>query len=286
MNMQNKIVLITGANSGIGYETAKALAADGAQILMVCRDPERGQGARNGIARIAKGPAPVLFIADLSSQASIRELSAEIHKHFQHIDVLINNAGGVFARREFTVDGIEKTFATNHLAPFLLTHLLLDLLKAAPSARIVNIASALHNAGLDFFDNLQGDQKYNWMLAYKLSKLGMILFTYELARRLKDTKITVNCVEPGPVATRFGDNMTGLPGLFPKIMKKLPFFQTPEKGARTPVYVASSDAVDSVTGKYFTKCRQALSKPITHDKRVALKHWNISEALTGLLYPG
>jgi NAD(P)-dependent dehydrogenase (short-subunit alcohol dehydrogenase family) len=284
--MHGKTVLITGANSGIGFETAKALIQRGASIIMVCRDQRRGQIAQSEVrAAVADAIAPILLIADLSSQASIHQLSTTIHKRFQHIDVLINNAGGVFSRREFTVDGIEKTLAVNHLAPFLLTHLLLDLLKAAPAGRIVNIASNLHNASPDFFDNLQGEQKYNFILAHKQAKLGLILFTYELARRLKDTHVTVNCAEPGPVATRFGDNLSGLAGLFLKVMKRLPLFQTPEKGARMPVYVASSPEVTNVTGKYFIKYKQADSKPITYNIDIAAKHWAISEKFVGLGTP-
>ena len=280
--MNGKTVLITGANSGIGFATAAALAARGAGIIMVCRDRERGGAARDKIAALATGAAPVLLIADLSIQAAIRDLAREVRARCSAIDVLINNAGSVYARRELTLDGIEKTFATNHLAPFLLTHLLLEQLKAAPAARVVNVASALHNAKPDFLDNLQGERRYQFLSAYRLSKLGVILFTYELARRLEGTGITVNCLEPGPSRTRFGDNMSGMAGLFPRIMKRLPFFHSAEVGAATVIFAASSPALDGVTGAYFAKSKRARSKPITYDRSIALRHWAISEALTGL----
>ena len=280
--MNGKTVLITGANSGIGFATAAALAARGARLVMVCRNAERGGAARDKIAAKATGAAPVLLVADLSVQAAIRELAAEVRTRYAAIDVLINNAGGVFAHRELTVDGIEKTFATNHLAPFLLTHLLLDRLAAAPAARIVNLASALHNAKPDFLDNLQGERRYQFLGAYRLSKLGVILFTYELARRLEGTSVTVNCLEPGPTRTRFGDNMTGLARLFPLIMKRLPFFHSAEVGAETVIFAAASPALDGVTGAYLAKSKPARSKPITYDRDIAARHWAISAALTGL----
>ena len=280
--MNGKIVVITGANSGIGFVSALRLAELGAEVIMVCRDPNRGADARREIERSATGKPPRLLRADLSSQASIHALSAELHECVPRIDVLINNAGGIFARRELTVDGIEKTFATNYLAPFLLTHLLLDRVRAAPAGRIVNIASALHGADRKALHNLQGEKHYSFMLAYKLSKFAVIVFTYELARRLEGTGVTVNCVEPGPTKTRFGDNMTGLPSLFPRVMKRLPLFRSPEEGARSPLYAASSPQVEGITGTYFVRCRPALSKPITHDREITARLWKMSEYLTGL----
>ena len=279
--MKNKIVLITGANSGIGLVTALRLAELGAEIVLVCRDPGRGAEARAQVAVAATGKPPTLLLADVSSQASIHALAAELPRRFPRLDVLINNAGGMHASRELTVDGIEKTFATNYLAPFLLTHLVLDLLAAAPKGRVVNIASALHGASPSDLDNLQGEKHYNFMTAYRLSKFSVIVFTYELARRLA-SRIAVNCVEPGPTKTRFGDNMTGLPSLFPRVMKLLPIFRTPEISARTPIYVASSPEIEGRTGQYYVKCKPAHSKPITHDLEVAARLWTLSESLTGL----
>jgi NAD(P)-dependent dehydrogenase (short-subunit alcohol dehydrogenase family) len=280
--MKDKIVLITGASSGIGLVTAMRLAAGGAEIVLVCRDPVRGATARGRIATAGTGKPPTLLLADVSSQASVRALAAEVHGRFPRLDVLINNAGGIFDRCELTVDGIEKTFATNYLAPFLFTHLLLDLLQVAPASRVVNVASALHGARPSDLDNLQGEKRYNFMQAYKLSKFSVIVFTYELARRLASTRIAVNCVEPGPTKTRFGDNMTGLPSLFPRVMKLLPLFRPPEVGARTPIYVASSPDIEGSTGQYYVKCKPAHSKPITHNAEVAARLWTMSERLTGL----
>ena len=278
-DMRGKSVLITGANSGIGFEAAKQLARRGAAIVMVCRDAARGLAARKEIARLAIGAAPALLLADLSSEASIRALVSEIRQIYPQIDVLINNAGGVFAKRELSVDGIEKTFATNCLAPFLLTHLLLDRLGAAPAGRIVNIASALHKADASFIDDLQCQKRYRFLLAYKFSKLGVILMIYEMARRLKDSRVTVNCVEPGPTRTRFGDNMRGLSALFPALMKRMPFFKTAAESARAIVFLASSPALARTTGQYFVKSKPTRSAPITHDRTVAARHW---EKLTEL----
>src|SRR5579859_1049749 len=219
MRMDGKVVLITGANSGVGFATARQLAELGAVVIMVCRDPGRGSAARNAVAQVATGPEPTLLLADLSSQAAVYALSDEVHARFARIDVLLNNAGAIFARRELTADGIEKTFAVNHLAPFLLTNLLLDLVRASPAGRIVTVASESHSGRLDF-DNLQGERRYSFLAAYNRSKLGNILFTYELARRLAGTGVTANCLSPGPTMTRFGDEMRGLPALFPLLMKR------------------------------------------------------------------
>ena len=281
MSVHDKIILITGANSGVGFSTARQLAARGAGVVMVCRDPVRGVSARDEIAKIATGPAPLLYIADLSSQDSIRQLACKLERDLSRIDVLINNAGAIFARRETTIDGIEKTFATNHLAPFLLTHLLLDLVKAAPAGRILTVSSESHNSKLDF-GNLQGENRYNFFNAYNRSKLCNILFTYELARRLKGTNITANCLSPGPTATTFGNNLKGLPRLFPLLMKRIPFlFSSPEKGAFASVYLASSSELEGVTGKFFLGSRARKTRRITYDERVAMKLWAICEKLTG-----
>ena len=278
-----KTVVITGANSGIGFETARQLASRGDSIVMVCRDSARGESARLEIAKEATGRAPALFLADLSSQESIRSLAAALREQYKSIDVLINNAGGIFAERVLSVDGIEKTFATNHLASFLLTHLLLDRIQAAPEGRIINITSSMHNADVAFLDDLQCERRYGFMRAYRFSKLGVILFSYELARRMKGTHVCVNCVEPGPTKTHFGDNMRGLPGLFPFLMKRIPgLFRTAAESAGAIAYLASSTALDSVTGEYFVKRRTAKSARITYDAAIAARHWMLSAALTGL----
>jgi NAD(P)-dependent dehydrogenase (short-subunit alcohol dehydrogenase family) len=279
MRMDGKIVVITGASSGVGLGTAIQLAERGADIVMVCRDHVRGEFMRNEVAKYAVGRSPILFLADLSSQAEIHRLTNEIRCRLSRIDVLINNAGAIFASREITQEGIERTLAINHLAPFLLTRLLLDLVRAAPSGRIITVASGSHSGSLDFA-NLQGEQHYNFFSAYNRSKLCNILFTYELARRLAGTSAVVNCLSPGPTITRFGDNMTGLPSLFLKLVKRIPFlFVYPERGARTPVYVASSPDIDRVSGRFFLRCRAVGTKPITYDHEVAARLWAVSEEL-------
>jgi NAD(P)-dependent dehydrogenase (short-subunit alcohol dehydrogenase family) len=278
--MQGKNILITGASSGIGLETARQLAAQGAHILMVSRDPERGAAARAKIAESAAGEAPDLFYADLSSQESIRGLATGIRSHYSRIDVLINNAGAVFGQRELSVDGIEKTFAVNYLAPFLLTALLFELVRTSGQGRIITVSSEIHSGSLDF-DNLQGERHYNFLEAYYQSKLENILFTYELARRAESTGVLVNALSPGPTRTGFGDNLTGLPRLFPLAMKRIPFlFAEPAHGARTPVYLASSPDVAGISGRFFMKERAIRTKAISYDVEVARRLWKLSEQLT------
>jgi NAD(P)-dependent dehydrogenase (short-subunit alcohol dehydrogenase family) len=279
--MSEQVVLITGANSGVGFAAAHQFAELGHHVVMICRDPQRGDAARIKIAREAVGPAPTLMIADLSSQKAIRELADEIYSKFNRLDVLVNNAAGIFSRRELTTDGIERTFALNHLAPFLLTNLLVDRLRVAPAARIVNVTSESHSGKIDF-DNLQGEHRYNFFTAYNRSKLGNILFTYELARRLEGERITANCVSPGPTVTRFGDNMSGLPRLFPLLMKRIPFlFHSPEVGARTLIYAATSSEIAGVSGRFFLKCRERKSKAVTYNSDVAARLWKISDEMCG-----
>jgi NAD(P)-dependent dehydrogenase (short-subunit alcohol dehydrogenase family) len=280
-SIKDKTVLITGANSGVGFEAAKDLAFAGARILMVCRDESRGERARARLAELATGPPPELLLADLSSQAEVRNLGEEVRGRCASIDVLLNNAGGVFAKREFTVDGIEKTLATNHLAPFLLTNRQLDLLLAAPSARVVTVATEVYAGKLDF-GNLQSERGHQFFKAYQRSKLCNILFAVELARRLEGSGVSSNAVSPGPSKTSFGNNITGAVGVLLRTMKRLPIFGPPEKGARTLVYAASDPALDGVTGKFFYKLREEKTKPITHDPEVAERLWSVSEDLCGL----
>jgi retinol dehydrogenase 14 len=277
--MQGKSVLITGASSGIGFATAIALARMGACILLVCRDAGRGADAQAAVAAVATEAAPRLLLADLSSLHDVRALAEELHRHFPKIDVLINNAAGMFSERGVTGDGFERTFAINHLAPFLLTNLVIDLLKAAGSARIVNVAAESPLARLDF-DNLQGEKRYGFLSAYFRSKLENVIFSNELARRLEGSAVTVNSMSPGPTRTRFGDNMTGLPALFPFVMKRL--FPGPESGARTLVYLASSPDVEGVTGRFFLRQRARTTRPVTLDREVAARLWQISADLVGL----
>ena len=279
-DMTGKTVVVTGANSGIGFETSLGLARLGAKVIMVCRDPQRGEVARLAVADVAATP-PTLMIADLLSTAAIRTLSGELHAELDHLDVLVNNAGTFFTTRELTVDGVEKTLATNHLAPFLLTNLLLDLLSYAPTARVVAVASEIHAGKLDLA-NLQGQKKYGFMRAYRASKTANILFTNELARRLVTTQVTAIAVSPGPSRTRSGDTVTGAIGTFLKVMKKMPFFQSAADGAKVVVYAATSPDLDGVTGRFYMNSKERKSKAVTHDRALAARLWEVSAQLCQL----
>ena len=278
--LAGKTILITGANNGIGFWSARGLAAQGAEIILVCRNAARGKAALADIAAMSTAQ-PTLLIADLFSQQAIRQLATDVESRFDHLDVLINNAGDVFSKRQLTVDGIEKTFALNHLAPFLLTNLLLDLVKAAPQGRIVAVSSEVHAGKLDW-DNLQSEKSHQFFKAYAATKTENILFTYELARRLNGTNVTANAVSPGPSRTGFGNNLTGVAAAFPKVMKKMPFFHSAEKGARVVIYAAAEPALAGVTGQFFMNSKPRKSKPITHDPSVAAQLWRLSSALTAL----
>jgi retinol dehydrogenase-14 len=278
MNMQRKTVLVTGANSGIGYAAAEQMARDGARIVMVCRNSERGEQAQLRLAGVASGDAPELMLADLSSQADVRRLAGELQARYERIDVLVNNAGGVFAKRGLTVDGIEQTFATNHLAPFLLTSLALDLVQAAPAGRVVTVASEIYARKLDL-ENLQGERSYQFFKAYQRSKLCNVLFAFELARRLTGTATTSNVVSPGPSKTGFGDEMSGLAGVFARTMKRTPRFGSAEKGAQTILYAATDPDLKGVSGRFFYRSKELVTKPITHDVELAGRLWRISDEL-------
>jgi len=278
--MRGRTCLITGASSGIGRATALGLAALEAQLVLVCRDRNRGEVTRAEIQSQTGRPDVQLMIADLSSQQSIRELAQAFLATGQPLHVLINNAGIVNVNRSLTVDGLESVFAVNHLAYFLLTHLLLDRLRASAPARIVNVASDAHRFGALNFDDIGGARRYRTMRIYGQSKLANILFTYELARRLADTGVTVNCLHPGTVATGLGkNNGTWAKGLI-TILR--PFFRTPRSGAETSIYLAASPAVEGVTGKYFTNCRETRSSKTSYDAAVQRRLWEMSAQLTGI----
>lgn len=279
MATQSKIVVITGANAGIGFATALGLAKQGATIVLICRSAERGQAALKAVAEVSAA-TPKLFLAGLSSQEEIRELSARLHEQLPRIDVLINNVGAAFAKKEFTVDGIERTFALNHLAPFLLTNLVLDLIRQAPAGRIVNLTAGIPVSRKGFLDNLQGEKNYSQFAAYRSSKVGNILFTYELARRLEGTGITVNCVHPGPVKTEFTQKAGGFLRKMSRILRLI--MKSPELGARGPIYLATAPEVAAITGGYFVHSKQKRTAAITYDRAIAVKHWEISEKLTAL----
>src|SRR5436309_6361806 len=245
-SMQGKICMVTGANSGIGKATALELAQMGATVVMVCRDRARGEEARSEITTKSRNNAVDLLQADLSSQQSIRQLVEHFKQRYTHLHVLINNAGAAFTGRRETVDGLEMTFAVNYLAPFLLTNLLLDVLKASAPARIVNVSSASHKSGYIQMDDLQGEKHNRSMRAYPQSKLAIVLFTYELARRLQGTGVTANCLDPGFVATNIGQNGVGSVG---RSSRKLIFSMlgiSPEEGPQTSIHLPSSTDIEGL----------------------------------------
>jgi NAD(P)-dependent dehydrogenase (short-subunit alcohol dehydrogenase family) len=280
--MQGKVCIVTGANSGIGKATALGLAQMGATIVMVCRTQAKGEEAQNEIKEKSGNDAVSLMLADLSSQESIRQLAENIQQHYQQLHVLINNAGVVNLSRRETVDGLERAFAVNYLAPFLLTHLLLDKLKASAPSRIVNVSSGSHQSGFIKMDDLQLEKGYRLMRAYGQSKLAVVLFTYELARRLQGTGVTVNCLHPGFVATNIGQNGVGPVGR--SIVKLIfsTFGISPEEGAKTSIYLASSPEIEGVTGKYFAKSIPIRSAPISYDETLQRQLWESSEKLIKL----
>ncbi len=277
-SMHGKLCVVTGATSGIGRETALGLAALGADVLLVGRDSARGAAAVADIkARGHRGEATFLA-ADFSSQASVRRLADEIRARHPRIDVLVNNAGGVNATRRLTVDGIEETFAVNHLAPFLLTQLLRDVLLASTPVRVVTVASEAHRMlkTLDF-DNLQGEKRYKPLLAYSISKLANILFTYELARQLQGTGVTTTCLHPGVVRTGIWQSSRGF--LKFVILLAKPFMMTSAQSAQTVVRLAADPALADTTGRYFQKEKETRSSELSYDAEITARLWKTSEAL-------
>jgi NAD(P)-dependent dehydrogenase (short-subunit alcohol dehydrogenase family) len=279
--MQGKICLVTGANSGIGKATALGLAHMGATVVMVCRDRARGEEARREIQMKSGNDAVDLLLADLSSQQEIRQLAETFRQRYTHLHVLINNAGAGFTRRRESVDGLEMTFALNHLAPFLLTNLLLDTLKNSAPARIINVDSDNHRfVRLDMHD-LQLQRRYGFLRAYGRSKLALLLSTYDLARQLRGTGITVNALEPGPTGTTFGQKDAG-----PFALMLLRFassrFSSPEEGAQTSLYLASSPEVETITGKYFVKSVPRRSSARSYDESLQRQVWEESAKLVHL----
>jgi NAD(P)-dependent dehydrogenase (short-subunit alcohol dehydrogenase family) len=277
--IEGKLCVITGATSGIGLITAERLARQGARLVLVGRDPVRGERALARIkARAPRAEASVHY-ADLSRLDGLRTLAAGLNA-LSRIDVLINNAGAMFWRRQVTADGLERTFALNHMAYFVLTALLRDKLASA-SARVVNVASDAHRgARLDFGD-LQSAHGYSGMRAYSRSKLCNILFTRELARRLSGTGVTANCLHPGFVNSRFGDNNPGLVGFGTRIAKQI-FAISPERGAETPVYLASSPDLEGKSGGYYEKCALTTPSREAQDDATARRLWDESARIAGL----
>jgi NAD(P)-dependent dehydrogenase (short-subunit alcohol dehydrogenase family) len=277
--MSGRICVVTGANRGIGRATAEGLARMGATVILVCRRKEDGEAVSRQIA--AQAPvAPDVVTADLSSQLSIRQAAGYIQGRYPSLHVLINNAGVIPPRREVTVDGLEMQFAVNHLAYFLLTNLLLPQIEAGAPSRIINVSSGAHTHATIDFDDLQAQRSYQPKSVYARSKLANILFTYELSRRLAGTGVTVNCLNPGVVATRMLADYMGVPLAGPALART--FGASPEEGAATSIYLASSPELEFVTGKYFERKQPTTSSPASHDEAVARRLWELSERLAGL----
>jgi len=281
IDMTGRTCMITGATSGIGQAAALELARLGASLVLVGRNPERGEQALKEVRRASRVGDVTLLLADLSSQAEIRRLAADFLATGRPLHVLLNNAGVINLRREESGDGIETTFAVNHLAYFLLTRLLLERLKESAPARVVNVASDAHRgAGRLDFDDLESRRRYSAMRVYGRSKLANILFTRELARRVEGTGVTANSIHPGFVGSNFAKN-NGLLGIAAMTLLR-PFARSPEKGAETAIYLCASPEVESVTGEYFQDCRPHQPRPFALDDKDAHLLWDVSERMTGL----
>jgi NAD(P)-dependent dehydrogenase (short-subunit alcohol dehydrogenase family) len=279
--MAGKVCLVTGATSGIGKVTARSLAAQGAKVIIAARNQEKAADTTRWIKSETANEAVHYLLADFSDLQQVRQLARTFKERYSRLDVLVNNAGSFFNRRRETPYGVEKTFLVNHLAPFLLTNLLLEMLQFSAPARVVNVSSDGHKQGTMNFDDLGFQRGYFGMKAYGRSKLANILFTYELARRLEDSEVTANALHPGHVATDiwktefsfFGPALKWVMGLFAL---------TPEQGADNTIYLASSAEVEGLTGKYFVKRESVQSSPLSYDVGVAQRLWQISANLTGL----
>lgn len=281
MTIEGKLILVTGATSGIGKVTACELARLGAETIVVGRNPEKTRSVVEEIKNQTRNPNVSGMTADLSSQADIRKLAEQFKSKYSRLDVLVNNAGAFIMSRQLSVDGYEMTFALNHLSYFLLTNLLLDALYASPSARVVNVSSAAHMGGHIHFDDLQLDRAYAGWGAYSQSKLANVLFTYELSRKISGSHVTVNALHPGFVATNFGKNNGGL--LRPAFgLVRLAGAISPDKGAETSIYLASAPEVEGVTGKYFDKKEAVFSSDESYDVDIARHLWQVSAQMTGL----
>jgi len=276
-DMTGKVCIVTGANTGIGKETALGLARLGATVVMVCRDRDRSDAPLNEIKQKSGNDRVELMICDFSSQNSIRQFAEDFTQRRDRLDVLVNNAGVVLRKRSLTEVGIESTFAINHLGYFLVTNLLLDVLRKSAPSRIVNVSSTAHRFGKLDINGWPVGRDYTAFGAYANSKLANVLFTYELARRLKGTGVTANCLHPGGVGTNL---YRGLPNFLQALIKLVTI--SPARGARTSIYLASSSEVEGVTGKYFVRRRQHESSEASRNDEAARKLWAVSAELTGL----
>ncbi len=279
--MVGKVVLVTGANAGIGKETALGLAKQGATVVMLCRSKSKGEAAQAEIKATSGNPNVDLILADFAELATVRRVAETFSERYDRLDVLVNNAGLYLGERLLSADGYEMTFAVNHLAPFLLTNLLLDKLKSSAPARIINVSSGAHMAGRIRFDNLQAERGFQGFRAYADSKLANILFTTELTRRLAGTGVTANSLHPGAVASNFAQGTSGFFGFIFGLARS--FMITPEQGAQTSIYLASAPEVADVSGAYFVKSKPARTSPQANDADAARRLWEISEQLVGLV---
>jgi retinol dehydrogenase-14 len=278
-SMTRKTVLITGGTGGIGRATAIGLASMGARVGITGRDRARAEEAAAAIASESGNTAVDVFVADMSSQTEVRRLAREVLSAYPRLDVLVNNAGGFWAHRHVTADGLEHTFALNHLAPFLLTSLLLERLIASAPARIVTVSSGAQSMGRIDFDDLMGEAKYSGQRAYNQSKLANVMFTYELSRRLEGTGVTATVLHPGVTRTAFSAED---PALAPLVAILRPFMRSPERGADTSVYLASSPELEGVTGRYFANRKAKESHKSSYDSATTGRLWDVSAELVGL----
>lgn len=279
-DLTGKVCLVTGATSGIGKETALELACMGAKVIITARNDQKARIAVEKIIRKSGNSQVEGLVADFSVQDQIRSLAGEFIRRFDFLDTLVNNAGAFFMRRKLSADGIEMTFAVNHLAAFLLTNLLLESLMASRPSRIINVASGSHKDAVIEFSDLGGENGYSSMRAYGQSKLANVMFTYELARRLEGSGVTANAVHPGFVATNMGANNGPLVKIFLPLTRL--FAISPEEGAQTIVYLASSPDVERISGEYFYKMRSVSSSPTSYDVEQAQRLWEISAKMTDL----
>lgn len=276
---KSSVVLITGSSSGIGKAAAAALAKTGAHIIMLCRNKERGEAALEEVRKASNNGNVRMMLCNLADLSDVRRFCNEFKSAYDRLDVLVNNAGVITPKRCTTEQGYEIQFGVNHLGHFLLTSLLIDLLVKSAPTRIVIVASDAHKSGRIHYEDINMEKKYTIWGAYSQSKLANILFSYELARKLENTGVTVNCLHPGAVATSIGiDRDTGARTFITSIFR--PFFMTPEKGADTIVYLASSKDVEGITGKYYYKRKPILSSKSTYNEENAKKLWKLSEEMT------